>query len=418
MKSTFKKQGFKIGTLITLIFLLMYLPSWLYLMYSNGINTDIIKMGKIEDVINVDGVFVRNEQVINAPDNGNCVMDASDGDKVASFSRIATVVKNVPISTYEELKKKDLQIEKAEKSKQENKNTFSGDIRKLDDEIITQLQILVKQSDNGSLLNSYATINNINNVAYRKSDIFGNTSKAEQYISKLKAERAALQSQLNNNAIEVRTKSAGLISFAIDGYESLLTPQYIRNATPADLEKVSIKDTNRDYNIIEAKKGKPIAKIVKDLENYVLFSIDEDKCNNLLVDSRVTLRINDIGVSINANVVNSSNVIDGKRVVTFSFNNALNETVGLRKANIDLVKSSFNGWKVPLSSLKNVNTKDKTAEIVLVKSNCAATRKVSIIGMNNEAAIIDNIPGENTIALYNTYVLNPKNVQEGQVIDD
>jgi putative membrane fusion protein len=362
MKNAFKKQGIKIGTLIVLIFLLMYLPSWLYLVHSNRINTDILRMGNIEDVVNVSGVFVRNEEIINAPDSGNCVMDATDGEKVPASFRIATVVKNVPISDYENLKKKELQISKAEISKDEGKNTFSGDIHKLDDEMISQLKVLAKQSDNGSLVNCYSTINNINNVAYRKSDIFGSTSKAEQYINKLKAEKAALESKLNNNVIEIRTKSAGLISFAIDGYESLLTPQYIRNATPSDLEKISVKDTNRDYNIIDAQKGKPIAKLVKDLQNYVLCSVEDKDCKNLLVDDRTTVRINDIGISVKATIVNSSNIIDGKRVVAFSFDNYLNETVGLRKANIDLIKSSYNGLKVPFSSLKNVDTKNKTGK--------------------------------------------------------
>ena len=417
MKVSFKKQGFKIGTLIVLVFLLIYLPSLLFIMYNDGIDTDILRIGRIEDVVNVDGVFVRNEQVITAPDSGNCIMDAIEGDKVPAYSKIATVVKNVPISTYEELKKKELEIEKAETARDKNINVFSSDIQKLDNEIISQVKLLSKQTDRGSLVNSYSTINTIDSISYRKSDIFGSNSKSEAYITQLKNEKAKLQSQLNSNISEIKTNYAGLVSYAIDGYESLLTPNYITNATVSDLEKIEARNTNRDYQITQAKKGQPIAKIIKDLENYIMCAIDEKLANQLMVDDRVTLRINDNGINFKASVFYSSNVMDGKRVVAFKYDTKLNETVGLRKANIDLVKSSYEGMKVPYSSLKNIDMESKTAEIVLVKNSLAVTRQVSIIGANSEAVIIDSIPGENTIALYNTYVLNPKNVQEGQRIN-
>ncbi len=417
MKGSFKKQGFKIGTLIVLVFLLIYLPSLLFIMYNNGIDTDILRIGRIEDVVNVDGVFVRNEQVIISPDSGNCIMDASEGEKVPAFSKIATVVKNVPISTYEELKKKELEIEKAETARAKNINVFSSDIQKLDNEIISEVKLLSKQTDRGSLVNSYSTINTIDSISYRKSDIFGSSSKSQEYITQLKNEKAKLQSQLNSNISEIVTKYSGLVSYAVDGYESLLTPDFIRNATVADLEKIEARNTNRDYQITQAKKGQPIAKIIKDLENYIVCTVDEKLANQLMVDDGVTLRINDNGANIKASVFFSSNVMEGKRVVAFIYDAGLNETVGLRKANIDLVKSSYEGIKVPYSSLKNIDMENKTAEIVLVKNTSAVTRKVSIIGANSEAVIIDSIPGENTIALYNTYVLNPKNIQEGQRIN-
>jgi len=417
MKGVFKKQSFRIGTLILVVFLLIYLPSLLYLMYSNGIKTDILKNGKIEEIQNIDAVFVRNEEIINSPDTGNCVMDAVEGEKVPAFYRIASVVKNVPVSTYEELKKKELEISRAQDAQKENVNTFSGDIRKLDDEIIEKVKNLSEQSKKGSLIDCYDTITKINNIVYRKSDIFGDSSKSAAYIKKLKSEKATIESSLNNNIKEIRTSSSGLISFAIDGYETLLTPEFIRNATPKDLDKITTKETNRDFNIIDAQKGKPVAKLVKDLENYLVAAVDEKASKALILDKNVTIRINDTGFNINAVIVYSSNVIDGKRIIAFKFDAGLNETVGLRRINADLIISSSSGLKVPLSCLQNIDKKNKTAEIVLVKGMSATIRKVRIVGMNDEAVIIDNIEGENLIPLYSTYVLNPKNIQKGQIIN-
>jgi len=362
MKSIFKKQSVKIGTLILVVFLLIYLPSLLYLMYSNGVDTDILKYGKIEEIQNIEGVFVRNEEVINSPDTGNCVMDAVEGEKVPAFYRIASVVKNVPVSTYEELKKKELEISRAQNAQKENITTFSGDIRKLDNEIIEKVKNLAEQSSRGSLVDSYDTITKIDNIVYRKADIFGDGSKSAAYIQKLKSDKAAIENKLNNNIKEIRTNSSGLISFAIDGYETMLTPEFIRNATPKDLDKITSKETNRDFNVIDAKKGRPIAKLVKNLDSYLVAAVDEKLSKALAIDKNVTIRINDTGFNINAVIVYSSDVIESKRIIAFKFDAGLNETVGLRRINADLILSSSNGLKVPISCLQNIDRKNKIKE--------------------------------------------------------
>ena len=417
MGSVFKIKGIKIGTLILGIFLLIYLPSLLYITFGNTIEKDILKNGKIEVVQNVDGILVRNEKVIDSPDDGNCVMDAVEGEKVPAFYRIATIVKNVPVSTYEELKKKEMQISSAQKAQKENLGVFSSDIAKLDSEIIEKVKNLGQQSIRGSLVESYDTLSDIDSVVYRKSDIFGDNSKSGKYINKLISEKAEIESRLNNNVKEVRAGSAGLISFAIDGYESLLTPSYIQKAAPQDLENITVKNTNRDFNVVDVKKGEPIAKLVKDLDNYMVTVVDEKAAKELKADKPVTLRINDIGYSMDAVINYSSDAINGKKIVSFKFDTGLDETIGMRRINVDVVLSSYSGLKVPRSCLQNINTTKKTAKICLLNGNTATFKEVKLVGMNEDAAIIDKPDGDSIVALYKTYILNPKNIQEGQIID-
>ncbi|PYG89894.1 putative membrane fusion protein [Ruminiclostridium sufflavum DSM 19573] len=417
MKGIFKRQSFRIGTLILIVFLLIYLPSLLYLVNSNGIKTDLLRLGTIEEIQNVDGVFIRKEEIINSPDTGSCVMDAAEGEKVPAFYRIASVVKNVPVSAYEELKKKEMEIAKAQEAQKENVSAFSGDINKLDNEIIDKVKDLAQQSIRGSLVDSNDTITKIDAIVYKKSDIFGDSSKSAAYINKLKNEKATIESKLSNNITEIRTKSAGLLSFAVDGYESILTPDSIRNATPKTLENITVKETNRDFNVIDAQKGKPVAKLVSGLESYFVTAVNESDSKLLNLDRKVKIRINDTGYSMDAEIVYSSDVIDGKRIIALRFDTGLNETVGLRRINADIVLSGSSGLKVPHSCLMNIDNKNKTAEIALVKGMSAAIVKVRIAGMNNDAVIIDDLDGQTAVLLYKTYILNPINIREGQIIN-
>ncbi|QNU68468.1 hypothetical protein EHE19_008750 [Ruminiclostridium herbifermentans] len=417
MKGVFKKQSVKIGTLILIVFLLIYLPALLYIVNSNGVKTDLLRIGTIEEIQNIDGVFVRNEEVINSPDTGSCVMDAAEGEKVPAYYRIASVVKNVPVSTYEELKKKELEIARAQEAQRENVSKFSGDLNKMDNEIISKVKELAQQSVRGSLVESNDTINKINSIVYKKSDVFGDNSKSAAYINKLKNEKAAIENKLNKNIVEVKTNSAGLISFAVDGYESVLTPDSIRNTTPKTLDMIITKETNRDFNIIDAKKGKPIAKLVKGLESYFIAAVNESESSDFALDRNVTIRINDTGYSMDSKIIYSSDVIDGKRIIAFRFDTGLNETVGLRRINADIVLSSSSGLKVPHSCLMNIDKKNRTAEIFLVDGMTAKKVKVRINGMNSDAVIIDEIDGQTSVLLYKKYILNPLNIQEGQIIN-
>lgn len=413
----FKKQSIRVGTLILGVFLLIYLPALLYIMYSNGIETDLLKYGKIEQVQNVEGIFVRNETVINSPDTGSCVMDVSEGEKVPAFCRIASIVKNVPVSTYEELKKKDMEIKRAQEAQKDNVTAFSGDIHKLDQEIIENVKKLANQSGRGSLIDSNDTIKGIDNVIYKKANIFGDGSKSAAYIKKLQSEKAGIESKLNNNIKEISAPTSGLVSYAIDGYESLLTLDYIKNATPKDLDKITTRQTNRDFNVIDAQQGKPVAKLVKDLESYIAVMVDAKATENLTLDDSIKIRVNDTGLTFDAVIIYSSNVMDGKRIICLKFDTYLNETIGLRRINADLILSGASGLKVPRSCLQNIDYKNKTADIIMVKGMAAKTIKISIKCMNQDAAIIENLKGKSSIALYNTYVLNPKNVREGQMIN-
>lgn len=99
--------------------------------------------------------------------------------------------------------------------------------------------------------------------------------------------------------------------------------------------------------------------------------------------------------------------------------NALSETAALRKVNIDLIKSQYSGFKVPLRSLTNVDLDKKIAELCLVKANHARFVKVKIVGKNEEFAIVENadLAGEYSVSLYSSYIVNPVNIEEGQTIN-
>jgi hypothetical protein len=109
----------------------------------------------------------------------------------------------------------------------------------------------------------------------------------------------------------------------------------------------------------------------------------------------------------------------GKYIISIKLNKYISEVAGLRITNIDLVVKHYEGLKVPISSLKDVDLSQKKAKIIIVDANYAKIKDVSIIGYDSVFAIINNLKekDKNGIGLYDVYVVKPGNIKEGQIIN-
>ena len=114
-----------------------------------------------------------------------------------------------------------------------------------------------------------------------------------------------------------------------------------------------------------------------------------------------------------------SDVIDGKQIIAVKLDRYMEETTALRKINIDLIRKSREGFRVPLKSLMDIDMDKMTAKIAIVKANCAYIRDVKISVISDDFAIITNLEDsdKNGVSLYDTYIVNPKNIEEGQIIE-
>ena len=132
----------KLGGLLIALFLLLYIPSFIFWIYGKNIHTDIIRMGELEDYVTTDAYIVRDETVINSPSDGISIRNVEEGEKVGVGDTIATVLNKSSEKLLEDLKTLDLRIIEAKREKTKNDNFFSEDIKKLDQEIQEKLWLV------------------------------------------------------------------------------------------------------------------------------------------------------------------------------------------------------------------------------------------------------------------------------------
>ncbi len=405
------------GFLIT-VFLLMYVPSFLTWARGDSISTDIIRIGVLEDSVNAEACFVRDEEVLASPFTGTCITEVEQGEKIPANFSIATVLKSDSERILEAIKQKDMDIIKAQKEKSKNLSIFSEDVVKLENEISKKIKKIVLEDNRNNLSGCREAIDEIDELIQKKAVVAGDTGASDNYVNSLKQEKERLQSQLRANTSGIKVQSSGVISYVVDGYEDVITVNLMKDISPDTIE--GVKD-NRNINNFEKKNieaGKPFAKVIKGIEYYFLVVLDEAKAQRFEVDGDIKVRLNELSKLIKGKIEYVSPAQGGKCTVAVKVDEAINETAAMRKTNVDLVLKSAKGYKVPLSSLRDINLDDMTAKIITVKANCAVIKDVKIESKNDEFAIITNFEDrERTgIGLYDTYVCRPENIKEGQVI--
>ena len=98
----------------------------------------------------------------------------------------------------------------------------------------------------------------------------------------------------------------------------------------------------------------------------------------------------------------------------------IDRTIDIRGFKGNLIVQNVSGMVVPLRSLFNVNSVDNTADLAVVEMDKAVFKRVKIIGQQDSYAIIENIDPtreEEHVNVFDIYLVNPKNVVEGQVVE-
>ncbi|GAE87714.1 HlyD family efflux transporter periplasmic adaptor subunit [Acetivibrio straminisolvens] len=409
----------KLGGLLVVLFLLLYIPSFIFWIYGKNIHTDIIRMGALEDYVTTDAYIVRDETVINSPSDGISIRNVEEGEKVGAADTIATILNKSSEKLLEDLKTLDLRIIQAKREKTKNDNFFSEDIKKLDQEIQRKLLLIIKQSNRNSISEAKQIKNDIDELIKKKATISGDLSYTDATIKALENEKKILQESINASKRNIVSNSSGIVSYVIDGYEGILNSEKIPEITPEMLGMIKAVENNGMANDLNTQYNKPFVKVIGGLDYYIVFAMAKEEADDFKVDDYLNIRINDIGRVVDGTIAYKSNEIDGKFVIAVRTDKALSDTASLRVINVDLIKSRYEGLIVPVKSLVNIDTDRMQAKIALVRARRANFVPVKIVGRNNNFAVIDNIEDykDGGVSLYSSYIINPKNIEEGQVIN-
>jgi putative membrane fusion protein len=410
-KKSKRRYGFLFG-----LFLLAYLPSVFHWLSGGNVSIDRIRMGTVEESFNAKAVIIRDCITYEAEFNGICIPGIEDGEKVPSGYRIASVYRESAVEYMAELRAKEKQIMEAIRNKMENSRLYDTDINKVENEIKDWVFNLARETKNNTMEAVNAIEKKINELTLKKAAMLGDTGTTDVYINQLNNEKANLEQKIDLNRVEIIPDCTGLVSYFIDGYEDLLGVERLGEITSEVINSVKYipYEIRGDYGVTA---GKSFVKLIKGVDYYLAISTENDKAATLYPGDSTRVRFNDIGKETSADVVSRTREENGKIVLVLKIDRYMTDTLSMRLLNVDIILNSYEGLLVYEKALIDPDYGKKTAGLMLAMGNFASYRKVRILGGNGGMVVITkDEESKGDINLYDSYILNPKNITDGQVI--
>ncbi len=392
--------------IIAVVFVAIFLISQLYSGLVDPVTTDTVYTYSSYNGFETNGFIVRNETVVEAETQGILSYEVSDGGRVAKGGVIATPYLNSELAD-RKVKAAELQrrIDTLEKIQTYN-DVNAADLSMVNANIHSALSEIVSATQNGKsgVTSKYDTL--LENMA-RKQIITGKATDFNALISTLKAQCEALKTDEGTTGEPILSVSSGYVIYSVDGYESSLSVDELKNLTPESLSNVKA----------EAVPQNAVCKIVSDYEWYIAVKMPFDESLNLKLDSKVTLLTSLKSVpELTATVkyINKQSV-GSDAVAVFSCDTMNEELAKQRRLDLTVVYSRYDGLKVDNRAIRMV---DGVRGVYVLLANQVKFVPVNVIWSGENFSVVEREASEKKVLrIYDEIIVKGKKLYDGKIIN-
>ncbi|HZK26778.1 MAG TPA: HlyD family efflux transporter periplasmic adaptor subunit [Thermoclostridium sp.] len=413
-----KKRTFHV---ILIIFAIIYLPAlWKWIFHGN-IESDIIHSGILEIKVPSEGVFIREETEVKSPYEGIVIPKVDHGQRVPNNFEFAMVIDKGSKRVLEDIE--SLEVNLLRQFAENNPDSLNKN-----NEFNTKIQQEANKLANIAKNKDFSTLDSINNalerlIYQRNKEIFERGGD-RLYLENEKDKLEQLRKTLNENAQKVQSEFSGIVVWD----NNIIDEKYkFSNMNELTIEDLTVEENKQtEARIVgydesfAVNKDQNFARLVNNQKSWYVCAVNSKDSEKLKVGDSLSLKIEGINELIPCTVESIRDFQDKSKVVLY-FNRYIEKTVHLGYTKAELIIESIEGLKLPQRSLANINSFDGTADICLVRFNRVVIKRVKIIAHQDNFVIIDKVPNVNEIdpvRVFDIYVVNPQNIEEGQVIDD
>jgi len=417
VKDDFKKarKKHKVRRTVTsllLAFALLYLPVVLIASGGAGARISLITTGTISDSIKTEGLLLKEEKLIFLPFDGTYTKTAEEGERIPAGSTIATVVEDAYASKLKELESLSNEILMRKKEGSLSSGIFTRDLRQIENEISQTVGEIASVASQGRIGDLAYLEEELNRLESARNEIVSGSMTTDQYTEELERQYAILKESLAGKVTEIKAAEPGYLSFEPDGYEDFLSESDIGGFTAIETQ-TAIRQFGKENP--SQTGSKPFAKLVTGNSYTLVTVLDESDADRIRNVQAVEIIIEDLSLLFSADEFRFG-AEDGKKTVVYiEINKKLGELVSQRHIDFEIQINKHSGFMVPIRSLLNYEAYPiRKVELAKVTDNWIEFIEVEVIAVDKTHALIK--PVEGTLNLYDYYAVNPKRVEEGQVV--
>ena len=404
-----------IATIAVAAAALAYLGYHFFEGFSADIETEYATLVTDSDVVPLDAYIMRSESVIFAASatSGHSVGYVfSDGTKVHGGQVVANIYTGDG-SSDEAIVDLDRRIDLLESSNLTDGMT-SSDTYVIDSKI-QNYYYLIHQS---TLLGNYSNLtkrrDELLTLINKRRILTGVTTGYSDRIESLTAERALLSAGQDTIAESVGAPYAGYFYSTTDGYESTFSASKVESLTLAEFDKM-LSSQPTHYS------DRAVGKMVSDFNWYIVCETTRDSLRYFTkgYSYYVNFPYND-DISIKMTLSNIVSEVGSDRVLLVLETDRIPEDFSFRRMQpVELVRSSYTGYRVPISAARLVDGKQG---VYIMIGNTIEFREIDILlEMDGYYIVAEQDPVNDPdyaskLGLYDQIVVSGKNLYDGKLI--
>lgn len=381
-----------------------------FVLIQNPTDTFTVEQGKIYQEEANTGYIIREETVVKGSNYKNGMSQIkTEGERVAKNEAIFRYYSNNEENLVKKIAELDEKIDEAMNGQTE---LLSSDIKSLEKQIDEQILLLREVN---SIQTIKETKKELNDNITKKAKIAGELSPSGSYLKKLIDERSEYENSLNEGAEYLTAPISGVVSYKVDGYEEILSPDNFSNLTKDTLKNI---DTKTGQIVADSKES---GKIINNFECYIACVLNSEQAKDAEVGDIVELRLpNNAEVSATIEYISNE---DDDIIIVFKLTEQVQELVSYRKISFDIIWWSYSGKKVPNSAIGTEKKGDnEISYVVRTRAGYQDKILIKIKKQNDKYSIVENytnaelqelgysaeeIYGRSTLTLYDEILKNP-----------
>ena len=403
------------------VLVLMFVVHHLFDYFAVKPNLEFVTNGSIEHTIGARAIIVRDESVIASDHGGDFVTQAAEGSRVASGQSIAMVVPADMQTVVENLRNtqsqiSDVQQELIANGSADGADVIYSDINQSLTPIINMLRI---DSMNGNIseLPSYAS--SISVLLNQRELELADIDLDDERLRVLRSDERGYESQLQNRASVITASEPGIISFKLDGLETVINFEVLLNADPGTIRDYIDNAVGVITSDLVVEAGDNVARIASNQEQYIACFLNESDAPSSAfeVGSQHTVIVGSEGLSIGKCIVQRIQpTSNGNYLVVFSTTRYVEDLLDVRTVDIEVVITETRGLRVPVSSLVDSDYSRGVATMYINDQGFCNQIGVLIVDYDREFAIVTPMGDGSVPSLQTVYITNPGSVNPGDQV--
>lgn len=398
-----KRRIARIGSAVLLVLFLCYLGYQLLQNMSASIQTAEALVTKVEETVEAEGIFVRNQTVITGSGGSSARYLVENGERVGKGQKVAVFFDSEAAAeafqTCRDLENQLSALEEAYSSL-----TSGADSLKMDSMIYEDLQQLAGLLESGSLTQVARLYSSLGQLVVSRSAGDAGQEQMEQQIAAAKAELTDSQSKLSGGSRNILASDAGYFLKAADGYETQFSAESLDALTPEQILSA----------VPDAQSGDAVGSLVKDFAWYYAAVVDSDTAERLRNRSTVTIRFPQLGGDPVEVQIVKIHTFDDTAVMVLKSTTMDERYLSARKESVEFVLASYAGIKVPKEALRQV---DGVWGVYCLDGSVAQFKPVSWTYQTEGYYLVPcaDSPSEG-LYRYDKMILKAKNLENNQVV--